>query len=187
MKHDVAIVLGTGIRQDGVLPDSCISNVKTAIKLYQNHEIKKLIFSGKWAWNCKYTPPITEAEAMRQIAITSSVPTTDIFIDNQGITTGSNLCMVKERILIPNDYKKVVLVCISDVIQQRMELNLKMILGPDFFYDILTAQSFYTPEKYQELGASEARKLAEAQKFFENITPGDHQTIYRLGLADIER
>lgn len=187
MTYDVAIVLGTGIKKDGSLPDSCLSNLKTAIKLYKDKSVGKLIFSGKWAWNCIFTPPTTEAVAMKQIALSRGVPEADILIEDESVTTVSNLCHLKEKLLIPNNFKSVILVCISDLVKERNEYNLKMVLGPDYTYEIVLADSVYTPEKYQELKTIEADKLIDCKNFYIDITPGDHQTILKKSEDDLKK
>jgi|GEM_PF-1689102 len=187
MTYDVAIVLGTGIKKDGSLPDSCLSNLKTAIKLYKDKSVSKLIFSGKWAWNVVFTPPVTEAMAMKQIAVSRNVPETDIFIEDNSVTTVSNLCNIKEKILIPNNFKNVALICISDLVKDRNEYNLKMVLGPDYTYEIVLADSVYDPAKYQELKAIEADKLIDCKNFYIDITPGDHLTIQKKSDEDLKK
>lgn len=187
MNYDVAIVLGTGIKQDGSLPDSCLSNLKTAVKLYKDKLVSKLIFSGKWAWNCKFTPPTTEAIAMKHIAISRNVPENDIFIEDESLTTVSNLCRIKEKILIPNSYQRIILVCISDIVKDRNEYNLKMVLGPDYVYEIIMADSVYSPEKYEELKNIEIDKLIDCKNFYIDIVPGDHQTILERSDSDLQK
>ena len=187
MKFSAAIVLGTGIKQNGSLPDSCLSNLKTVIKLYKEKQTSKLIFSGKWAWNCKFTPPLTEAVSMKNIAINRGVPITDIYTEDELVTTVSNLCNIKEKILIPNKFTDIALVCISDIVKERYEYNLKMVLGPDYRFEIIIADSVYRPEKYQELKTIEIRKLLECQKFYDTITPGDHLLIKKLSDEDLQK
>jgi hypothetical protein len=187
MIYDAAMVLGTGIKKDGTLPDSCLSNLKTAIKLYKDKSVSKLIFSGKWAWNCIFTPPITEAQAMKQIAIARNVPETDIYVEDESLTTVSNLCNLKEKILIPNNYKSVALICISDLVKERNEYNLKMVLGPDYTYEIVLADSVYDPAKYQELKAIEADKLIDCKNFYIDIAPGDHLAILKKSEDDLQK
>lgn len=185
MKFDVVIVLGTGIKQDGLLPQSSLQNVKCAVDLYKNKHTSKLLFSGKWAWNCKYTPRLTEAAAMRLVALNRGIPVVDVLIEESGVTPVSNLCAVKENILIPQNYKNIALICISDIIKDRMEYNLKMVLGPDYSYEIIMAESSYPPEKYAELKESEIKKMAECVKFYNDITPGDHHTILNLAQEEL--
>lgn len=186
MKYDVAIVLGTGIKKNGTLPDSCLSNLKTAIKLYKDKTVSKLVFSGKWAWNCKYTPELTEAQAMKQIALSRGVSESDILTEDKSFTTVSNLCLVKENILIPNNFTSVILVCISDIVKERNEYNLKMVLGPEYTYDIAMSESVYSPEKYEELRLIEAEKMIDCKNFYIDVTPGDHQTILKRSEYDLQ-
>lgn len=187
MKYDVAIVLGTGIKKNGTLPDSCLSNLKTAIKLYKDKTVSKLVFSGKWAWNCKFTPELTEAQAMQQIAISRGVPEVDILIEDKSFTTVSNLCLVKEDILIPNSFTSVMLICISDIVRERNEYNLKMILGPEYTYEIVMSDSVYSPEKYEELKNIESEKIIDCKNFYIDITPGDHQNILKRSEYDLQK
>lgn len=187
MKFDAVIVLGTGIKQDGQLPQSSIQNLKRAVELYKNKHTQKLILAGKWAWNCKYNPRLTEAAAMRLVALNRGIPNIDIIKEETGTSLISNLCAIKENILTPNNFKNIAIVCISDIIKERMEFNLQMVLGPDYTFEVIMAESSYTPEMYEELKTSEIKKMAEATKFFENITPGDHKLINELGIADIQK
>ncbi len=187
MNYDVAIVLGTGIKKDGSLPESCLSNLKTAIKLYKNKTVTKLILSGKWSWNCIFVPPMTEAAAMKQVALERGVPEVDIYTEDQSVTTVSNLCHIKEKILIPNHFQNVILICISEIVKDRNEYNLKMVLGPEYNYEIALAESVYDPVKYTELKAIEVDKLINCKNFYIDIAPGDHQTILRKSDEDLQK
>lgn len=170
MTYDAVMVLGTGIKKNGTLPESCLANVRTAAKLYHDKSVAKLIFAGKWAWNCIYTPPATEGQAMKQFALSLGVLDSDIFVEDETVTTVGNLCQVKDKILIPNNFKNIALICISDIIQPRLEYNLKMILGPDYTSEIILSPSVYSPEKYRELKRSEAKSSSTA-KIFTSMLP----------------
>lgn len=187
MNYDVALVLGTGIKQNGTLPDSCISNVKTAVSLYKNKEVSKLVFAGKWAWNCKYNPPITESLAMKQLAISLGVVESDIFIEDESVTTVSNLCHVKSKILLPNGYKSVLLVCSNSVQKPRNLYNLEMVLGPEFTYDVMLTDFTYPSQIEAELSAKESQKITEAQKFYHGVTAGDHELILQFAKIDLDK
>lgn len=186
MKFDAVVVLGTGIKQDGQLPQSSIQNLKRAVELYKNKHTQKLILAGKWAWNCKYIPRLTEAAAMRLVALNRGIPAVDIIKEETGTTTVSNLVAIKENILIPQNCKNIAIVCISDIIKERMEYNLKMVLGPEYTYEIIMAESSYTPEMYQELKTSEIKKMSDCINFYKDLVPGDHQTILKLAEAELK-
>ncbi|HOZ81184.1 MAG TPA: YdcF family protein, partial [Candidatus Woesebacteria bacterium] len=187
MKFDVALVLGTGIKQNGTLPDSCLANVNYAIELYQNKEVGKIIFSGKWAWNCKYQPPFTEALAMKRYALSKGIPDTDILIQDNAVTTVANLCDVKNNILIPRNYKSLIFISANDILKVRNQYNLEMVLGPDYTYEIRLSNFSYPPEITAELSAKESQKIIDCQKFFHGITPGDHELIAQLAQVDLDK
>lgn len=187
MTYDVALVLGTGIKQNGTLPDSCISNVKTAVSLYKNKEVSKLVFAGKWAWNCKYNPPTTEAGAMKQLALSLGVLEADIFIEDESVTTVSNICHVKSKILLPNNFKSLLLVCSNSVQKPRNLYNLEMVLGPEFTFDVKLTDFVYPPHIEAELSAKESQKITEAQKFYHGVTAGDHELILQFAKIDLDK
>jgi len=186
MTYDAAIILGTGIKQNGQLPDSSLANINTAVSLYKNKAVGKLIFAGKWAWNCKYQPPMTEAQAMKDYALKIGIPESDIFTEEESVTTVSSLCLVKEKILIPQNFTSVILISTNEILKIRNLYNLEMVLGPEYTYDIKISNFVYPPEITAELTAKETQKIAEAQKFFHRLTPGDHKTIPQLAQADLD-
>jgi hypothetical protein len=62
-----------------------------------------------------------------------------------------------------------------------------MVLGPDYTYEIIMADSVYDPEKYKELKAIEADKLIDCKNFYIDITPGDHLTILKKSEEDLQK
>ena len=186
-KFDVALVLGTGIKQNGTLPDSSLANVDTAVSLYKNKEVGKLIFSGKWAWNCKFQPPFTEASAMKQYALKKGIPESDIFIEEETVTPVLSLCQVKEKILIPNNFKSVLFISANEVLKVRNAYHLEMILGLDYIYEVKLSDFTYPPQVIIELQAKESQKIADFQKLYHGITPGDHELIAQLAQVDLDK
>lgn len=183
MKSDIVIVLGSGIKEDGTLPESSIRNVSKAVSILQSGDSNYIAFCGKWAWNYKYTPPLTEAEAMRDLAISMGVSPNKIYIEKESVTTVSNLCMAKQKILIPNNLKKITLIVINDIFKKRNEYNLKMVLGPNYEYEIVSSQLPNSiPPITQEL---ENQKLKDCISFYQGITPGDDEAIYKLSQEDL--
>jgi len=187
MIYDAAIVIGTGIKQNGVLPDSCLANINTAISLYKNKEANKLIFSGKWAWNCKYQPPFTEAYAMKLQALEQSVSESHIFVEQESVTTVSNLCRVKSEILIPQKFLRVILVIANEILKVRSEYNLQMVLGPGYTYEVRISDFVYPADMQQEISAKESQKITDCQRFYHGIAPGDHELISQLAQVDLDK
>jgi SanA protein len=78
----VAIVFGAGLRYDGTPTAILQDRVQTAVQLYQNGKVTKLLMSGDNSF-VDYNEP----EAMRQYAISLGVPDADIVLDYAGRRT----------------------------------------------------------------------------------------------------
>lgn len=181
--NNVAVVLGTGIKEDGSLPASSIACVKKVVELQKENKVFEILFSGKWAWNLSFIPPFTEAEAMEKLAKEFGATVTSV--GNQGQTTVHNLCWVKQRFLKWHNYFDPVFIIPSSILKDRFEYNVKMVLGSEYNYQIELANFEYPAEKVEQLITSEKQKLQDCIKFYEGITPGDDQKIYELSLKDL--
>lgn len=78
----VAIVFGAGLLRDGSAGPVLRDRVETAVQLYQQGKVDKLLMSGDNRF-VEYNEP----EAMRQYALGFGVPDTDIILDYAGRRT----------------------------------------------------------------------------------------------------
>jgi SanA protein len=78
----VAIVFGAGLRNDGTPTAVLKDRVKTAVQLYQQGKVDKLLMSGDNRF-INYNEP----EGMRQYALELGVPDADIVLDYAGRRT----------------------------------------------------------------------------------------------------
>lgn len=129
MKYDIILVLGIGIREDGSLPESAKSLVRKSVELAQKNVAPKVAFSGRWSYSLSYTPPLTEAEAMSRYAASLGLSEDAVLIENESITTVSNLCLLKDKYLEPNNLRKVLLVTLQPLAKRAL-FNAEMVLGP---------------------------------------------------------
>lgn len=79
---DVAIVFGAGLRRDGRPAAVLHDRVVTAVELYQNGTVKKLLMSGDNRFEYHNEPG-----AMRALALDLGVPDEDIVLDYAGRRT----------------------------------------------------------------------------------------------------
>lgn len=79
---DAAVVFGAKVFPDGRLSDALADRIRTACGLYQAGLVQRLVLSGGPGQGA-----VTEAEAMRQYALSHGVPAKDIIVDNQGLNT----------------------------------------------------------------------------------------------------
>ena len=79
---DIAVVLGCRVYADGRPSDALKDRVRTACQLYRDGLARRLLLSGGPG-----DGPITETEAMREMAIQLGVKPGDILLDNEGLNT----------------------------------------------------------------------------------------------------
>ena len=87
----VAIVFGAGLLRDGSAGPVLSDRVQTAVALYQQGKVKKLLMSGDNSF-VEYNEP----EAMRQYALERGVPDEDIILDYAGRRTYDTCYRAKE-------------------------------------------------------------------------------------------
>jgi SanA protein len=78
----VAIIFGAGLRYDGTPTAILRDRVQTAVELYQQGKVNKLLMSGDNSY-INYNEP----ESMRQYALSLGVPDKDIVLDYAGRRT----------------------------------------------------------------------------------------------------
>ncbi len=179
--YDVIAVLGRGVNSEGDIPKSVMAAILKAIDLYREGAAKKIIFSGKWSRHFDFTPPITEAQAMLNFALSKGLPKGTGIIEEESLDTLSNCYYIKTKQLIPNGWKKILLLKMFKN-DDRAEFLMKQILGPEYIVDTLSIDFEFPPEKIASLQLIEPQKLANLKEFLKDVTPGDHETIMKLHL-----
>lgn len=79
---DAAIVLGAQVHADGTLSTALSERMDTAISLYRQGYVPRLIVSGGTG-----TEGVNEAEAMRDYAVAAGVPADAVTVDSNGNST----------------------------------------------------------------------------------------------------
>jgi SanA protein len=87
----VAIVFGAEVKKDGTPSAVLRDRVETAVELYKNNKVEKLLMSGDNRF-VDYNEP----ESMRQYAVSLGVPDADIVLDYAGRRTYDTCYRAKE-------------------------------------------------------------------------------------------
>ncbi len=101
----VAIVFGAGLLRDGSAGPVLRDRVETAVKLYRQSKVDKLLMSGDNRF-----PDYNEPEAMRRYALALGVPDQDIVLDYAGRRTydtcyrASAIFQVKSAVLVTQEF-----------------------------------------------------------------------------------
>lgn len=88
---DCILVLGCLVKNDGNPSDMLADRIKRGIALYEQGSAPKIIMSGDHG-----TKEYDEVNTMKQIAIDSGIPSSDIFMDHAGFSTYESLYRAKE-------------------------------------------------------------------------------------------
>lgn len=159
----VVVVLGNRLIIDGV-HEELKGRMDTAIKLWSSLENSLMLVSGG-----KTNPSIrkTEAEAMKEYAVSKGVPAKVVLTDNDAMDTVGNAYFTR-RILDFHPRVKFVYTVTSCYHIERTEYIFSACLGPKFKLDCKTCFN-----SARQTAESEKKSLTAARILFSEITPGD--------------
>ena len=169
--YDVALVLGSGIRLDGTLPESAKIRTQKAVELLKEGIVHRIIFSGKWTTNLNYTPPMTEAQAMAAYGKSLGVLSTQYLVEQESETSIGNFCNIKE-LMIEHGWRKAILI-INRPYHERAFLIMQKVFGPDYQAEYLLTNFRFSPAKESELEEVEEKKIAAFKSAYSHLSDGD--------------
>ena len=88
---DCIVVLGCQVKEDGKPSDMLSDRIKRGIELYKKGAAPKIIMSGDHG-----RKSYDEVNAMKQAAVDSEVPSSDVFMDHAGFSTYDSIYRAKE-------------------------------------------------------------------------------------------
>ncbi|MBE6564760.1 MAG: SanA protein [Ruminococcaceae bacterium] len=102
---DCALVLGAGVKENGRLSDMLADRMDTAIALYKDGRVPKLLLSGDHG-----REDYDEVNAMRAYALERGVPSSDMFTDHAGFSTyesvyrARDVFAVEKAVIVTQEY-----------------------------------------------------------------------------------
>ena len=110
MTYDCLVVLGTQPDlQTWEFPEQIHDCIRTAAKLVKQGASDKVIVSGKWSRrieDLQLGQPFDECDRLAELLISAGVDESAILRERDSTDTISNLCYVKQQLLIPAGLKK---------------------------------------------------------------------------------
>lgn len=111
--YDAVIVLALKLDQNWKLPDDLEARLDYAWALFLTKQTRRIVVSGKWSiwfdW-LGITPPITEAEAMRNYLISKGIPESAVITETKSKDTIGNLVELS-NLLDEELFKNISLIC----------------------------------------------------------------------------
>ncbi|MFZ2190004.1 MAG: ElyC/SanA/YdcF family protein [Candidatus Magasanikiibacteriota bacterium] len=90
-ESQTALVLGAKVNSNGSLSAILGDRAKTALELYQNKKVKKILVSGDHG-----TTEYDEVNALKQYFLDNGVPGEDIFLDHAGFDTYDSIYRARD-------------------------------------------------------------------------------------------
>lgn len=176
---DAIIVLGGGVTKEGDLSNVSKARLDVALHLFQKRIARFLIFSGGVSYRAQFSPPKTEAEAMKTYAIALGIPEKRIEIETLSKDTLGNAYFCKKIILEKRKWKDILIVS-SMFHLLKVHYLFQKILGPKYalgFYGIHDPLSYKEEEHLQH---REDDSLLFFQTLFEHVVDGDDEKIRKI-------
>lgn len=171
MTSDAIIILSGGVAADGSLPGWVRSRVERGVTLWRNGIAPRIIMSGRWGFGERGSPPITEAQAMKRLAVRLGVPAKDTRTEEQSRDTIGNAYFTQTTLLVRRGWTRLVVVT-SDYHLARTRYVFQKILGPKYVCRFVAAPSGLSPRAKRERVVIERALLALTKHWLDRIPDG---------------
>lgn len=171
MTSDAIVILAGGVGADGSLPAWVRSRIERGVTLWRNGLAPRIIMSGRWGFGERKPPPITEAQAMKRLAIRLGVPAKWIITEELSQDTIGNAYFTKTTVLIPHGWTRLAVVT-SDYHLARARYVFEKILGPKYRCRFIPAPSSLPPRAKQKRAVAERALLALTKHWLDQIPDG---------------
>jgi len=169
------VVLGCGIDAEGNLNPDAELSVRLAIKALGEHDNACMIMTGNISYKASFKPSISEAQAMKDYAMSLGVSGEKIFVETESKDSLGNLVFTKMNLLTSLNIHYLTIVRGPNQSDERIDYLAAKILGPDYHY-VLMGSDIARPNEAER----EKRSLSLAKKWLDPIQDGDTASIYRL-------
>ena len=183
MQKDVIVVLGSGISSSGTLLPKGQKRVEKAVELYNDGTAERLIMSGCFSWHRDDVPPKTEAEAMKDCAVSLGVPSENVLMENHSKDTLGNVFFTKLQFLEEHGWYNIAVVT-SDYHKDRVAFLCQKILGSDYSTEVIGVDAELSADEREERMKHEQNKLMYIKECLNDIADGDHNQIANMILHE---
>ena len=176
---DAIIVLGRGIKQDGSLPLTAKLRVKVAVHFFNQKLAPFIVFSTKFWGFQRFIPEITEAEAMKRLAIKLGIPETAIIKEEISEDTIGNAYFTKVNVVDKNKWKDLIIVTSIDHLE-RTKYCFEKIYGWDYNIQYIAAKHGLSQKELKKVMRLERIFLYLTQRHLRNIKSGDTESLKKM-------
>ncbi|MGV9001517.1 MAG: YdcF family protein [Candidatus Saccharimonadaceae bacterium] len=175
MYKKAVVVLGCGIDGEGNLNEDAMNSVRLGIESLGNSLETCLIMTGCISYKATFKPSISEAQAMKDYAVSLGIGVERIFVETESKDTLGNFFFTKQNLLFPLGINTITIVRGPNQSNERINYLASKILGKRYTFEIVVPLIERPNEQDRE-----QKSLALAKKWLDSISDGDMDVIYNL-------
>lgn len=173
-KHAI-VILGCGIDTKGNIGPDATNSVQLGVDAFSESKDTCLIMTGNVSYKANFKPSISEAQGMKDYAISLGAPSDKIFVETESKDTLGNLYFTKQNLLLPLGITDITIVRGPNQSNERISYLADKVLGSEYDYRLIEPDIERPDEQERE-----QKSLALAKKWLDSIPNGDMNAIYKL-------
>lgn len=170
---DAVIVPGDGLSSDGSVLDTTAQRLDKAAAMLFDGDADAIITCGANSYKTQEQGRGSEAQAYAKYLGAHGVPDEKIFLETESQDTLGNILFVKTQILMPRNWRNIVVIPTQNHSVERIAYILRKVLGPDYNWRIERVVNNDDPANT----AREAKSLELTRELIDQYVDGDHVAI----------
>lgn len=175
MYKKAIVVLGCGIDAAGNLNPDAKHSVRLAADALATYPDSCLIMTGDVSYKATFKPSISEAQAMKDYAVTLGISQDKIFVETESKDSLGNIYFTKLNLLMPLSIHDIIIVRGPNQSNKRINYLATKVLGNEY-----TCKLIHSNIKRPEEQDREKRSFSLAKEWLDPINDGDMTAIYQL-------
>jgi len=143
------VILGGGIRREGILPAKVKETLKKACEISKKYKNPTFLVCGKYSflYPKDKLPKTTESKAMKEyLASYCKIPKSKIYIENKSKDTIGNAYYAKKNFFMPRGIKKAVLIA-RDYHLPKIKYIFKKVFGKEYKFKYIKVPTSFKNKK----------------------------------------
>ncbi|HIH14973.1 MAG: hypothetical protein QT08_C0016G0021 [archaeon GW2011_AR17] len=174
-QKDCILVLGSGVSPDGSITSIGRSRVEKGVELYKKSFAQRMLFCGAYSYKLTQIPQKTEAQAMRDYALSLGIAKEHCFLEEQSKDTLGNAYFAKQ--FLERQNWRSFFVVTSNYHLPKTEYAFKKVFGKEFSFDLIPSLTYLSPEEILTRLDSEKEKIHLYKGLLKNILDGDDRAV----------
>ncbi|MFZ1258369.1 MAG: YdcF family protein [Candidatus Saccharimonas sp.] len=175
MYNHAIIILGCGIDMYGDIGPDAKNSVQLGVDAFSKTGHTCIIMTGNVSYKATFKLSISEAQGMKDYALSLGIPVNQIFVETESKDTLGNLFFTKQNLLLPLQITNVTIVRSPNQSSERIHYIANKVLGSRYKYQLIEPEGERPSEQERE-----QKSLAITKKWLAGISDGDMDAIYRL-------